>query len=198
MRAFARHFVSWLFVLAFAAPVAGMDCDFPGNLVPNCGFDVDEAGWFMGADSITGETSDCTTGPRCVTLDRADAVHSIEVMSACIDVNPSTYFTFGGWLRRVSGVITQSCSLSLYEYTDKVCGPGLFPAFFVRAPSASWGELRAGHQVGGTTLSVKLRLACGDENNDFVVRIDDFFVQIAAFTDGFESGDRSFWSVSVP
>ena len=189
----ARVVVALLGV-GFPFPLAAVDCNYAGNLIPNCGFDNDQSGWFITADTVTGETSDCTTGPRCVTADRFDLVNSFEAMSACVDVPPSTYFTFGGWLRRVSGTITQGCSLSLYEYTNKICGPGLFPAFFPRTPSGTWAPLRAGHQVGAGTLSVKLRLYCGDEGGDFVVRIDDFFLEEAIFTDGFDEGNMNFWS----
>ncbi len=180
-----------------AQPATARSCTIAGNVVPNCGFDVNDDGWFMTTDLATWVGSDCATGPGCMTLERWTFNGSIEAISSCIDVSPSGYWAFGASIRLDNGAASNGCFLSFTQASNDNCSAFLSETFFARPVDATWSEQMAGIATSGATQALQLKLVCSS-NVDFLLRIDDFFVMPAVFVDGFESGNRNAWSSTTP
>jgi hypothetical protein len=184
-------------LVATSCPAGARSCTVAGNLVPNCGFDVDYVGWNLTTDLPTWVADDCSTGPGCLTLDRWDFNGAIEAITTCMDATPSTYWAFGGSWRLDSGTASSGCFLSLAQYSDGDCTTFLSETIVPRSIGSIWREQLSGLMTSGATQSVKLKLACFSQV-EFLVRIDDFFYLPAVFVDGFDAGNTSAWSLSLP
>ena len=181
----------------FVAAVRAGDCGVAGNLVPNCGFDVDLANWTLNGEPALHVAGDGASAPGCAALDRYESLQMIEAVSDCLGVEPLQPYALAMSVRLASGAVPDICFLSLLEYSDASCGAFLFEDFFLVHFDPTWRELRRGRTVGASTQSAYLKLTCSGPS-DFVVRIDDGVVVPVVFADGFETFDTSFWSLAVP
>jgi len=184
-------------LVATNGPADARSCNIAGNLVLNCGFDVDSAAWNFTTDLLTWVGNDCSTGPGCLTLERWDFAGAIEAISTCMAVSPSTYRVFGGSFRLDSGAVSSGCFLSLAQFSDGNCVTFLSETLAARPIGATWREQLVGHLISGATQSALLKLACFSDV-EFVARIDDFFYLPAVFVDGFDTGNSSAWSFTQP
>lgn len=180
-----------------AAAAPALACDDPENLVPNCGFDTDLAGWFFSGDSADHVPGDGVSAPGSVEVNRHDGVQAIEAFSACLDVDPSTPYEVAIAARVVSGPGPSVCFLSFVEHANAGCSDYVAEPFLPVVVGTSWQRLRWSRTSEATTQSAILKFACfGDA--DFTVRVDDGEVVPALFADGFEAGNTAAWSVTVP
>ena len=180
------------------APAVARPCDAAGSLVANCGFDAGPENWLLNGEPATWVTDDCATAPGCVRLDRPTVSTSVEAISDCVAVQPSTEYAFGGSFRLESGAVSQGCLVDFWLHSDANCDTFLDFEFAPFSVSSEWRDQIAGVSTTAATQSMRLRLACFSEGSDFVVRVDDGLVLPAVFVDGFRSGDLSRWSSTAP
>jgi len=190
--------------LLVAAVVQAADCTQAGNLVSNCGFDTDLADWTIGAaDSSSHIPDDGGFALGSAELDRHDGIGAIEIISSCIEVVQATSYNVGVGYRLLSGMLSTSCTLSVWQFPLVACSEfdsSLNIGFWL---TAVWSE-RFDEVVTGTGInSIKLRLACTSGGSDFVLRVDDFLFgedlfSLVVFNDGFESGFADNWSARSP
>jgi len=180
-----------------AAAAPALACDDPANLVPNCGFDTDLAGWTFSADSADHFPGDGASAPGCVEVNRHDPSMTFEVYTACVEVEPSTTYKLAIAARVVSGPGPDGCVLALREYSSTDCNGFLDEPFLPLLFGSVWRPILWSRTTGATTQSAVLRLAC-NAATDFTVHVDDGEVVPAVFADGFEAGTTTAWSVTVP
>jgi hypothetical protein len=190
MRHHRALLVALLVALALARAAGARDCSLSGNLVPNCGFEIDTGGWTPVADSFTRIASGCASGAGCAALDRLGPLG--QAWSSCFPVTAGSYYAFGVSLRVASGAVPAGCYVELIEFSDAVCGADISGPPFLRVPSAAWREWIAGRTAAGQSAWIKL--SCSSPT-DFVIDVDDFFVVPAVFVDGFESNGMGKWAV---
>lgn len=184
-------------VSAAAAATPAPACHDPANLVPNCGFDTDPAGWMFSADSVLHVSDDGASAPGSVEVNRHDASQTFEVFSACLEVDPSTTYKLAIAARVVSGPGPGGCVVSLVESSGTDCSGFVAEPFLPVLFGASWQRFLWSRTTDAATHSAVLRLACNGAT-DFTVRVDDGEVVPAVFADGFEAGNTAAWSVTVP
>ena len=191
-------------LLVAAQTVRAADCTQAGNLLTNCGFDVDLTGWdITAADASTHIPDDGAFALGSVELDRNDGVQAVEMFSGCVMVTPDTEYDLGLAHRLVMGPFAQRCFLDIWEYPTPACGDFLGATAIPFTPVPSWSEVFDRHLVGALTESVLVRLVCSYSKNDFVVRFDDFMFgenlfSPVIFNDGFESEFTDVWSSVSP
>lgn len=182
---------------ATAAATPAPACDDPANLVPNCGFDTDLAGWTFSADSTAHVPGDGVSAPGSAEVDRHDGTQAFEVFSACLDVDPSTTYKLAIAARVVAGPGPDGCVVSFVEHSSADCNSFVAEPFIPVLFGTSWQRFLWSRTTSATTQSARLRLACNGAA-DFTVRVDDGEVVPAVFADGFEAGNTTAWSVTVP
>jgi len=191
-------------LLVAAQTVRAADCSQAGNLLTNCGFDVDLAGWdITAADASAHIADDGAFALGSVELDRHDGLEAIEIFSGCVTVTPDTEYDLGVAHRLVVGPFANRCFLEILEYDGSVCDGFLNALAIPFTPVPSWSEVFDRRRVGATTESVQVRLACSYSKNDFVVRLDDFMFgenlfSPVVFNDGFETEYTGVWSSQFP
>ena len=184
-----------------ASPARARPCDAAGSLVPNCGFDTDTTGWFFIADSVVHATDDCATGPGCVELDRDDgAIFAEAATFDCFPVEPLTGYAYGFSIRLESGTAALGCFATFIPYQNEACTIHIQDdSFILFTPAAQWTEHSGLVTTTADTVAARLEVRCGDFEDDFVMRVDDaLVVATTIFVDGFETGDASRWTSSVP
>ena len=173
-------------------------CTFGWNLVPNCDFAVDLAEWTLFGDSAVHVPDDGHFAPGCVAIDRNGGPGTTIATSACIEVEPDAGYTSGGSARLASGTQPWECRLSVSQWSEANCSGSVFDPSELVPITNAWTEFSRLDRMQATTLSAQVRFVCYNPAADFVVRLDDFWLSSAIFTDGFESGDTSAWSIAVP
>ena len=191
-------FVAGALVAIVAESAFATDCTQPGNLVPNCGFVVDLAGWYFTASSETHIPDGGASTPGVAELDRHDGVEAIEAFSACFAVSPLTDYEFGASFRLPSGTGVFGCTMDVLQYSDGSCSAYDSESSYSFTPVFEWTEIAGSLTTGAGVPSAQIRMACFS-SSDFVIRIDDFLfgqgiVFGPIFADDFESGDISKWS----
>ena len=190
--------------LLVAAAVQAADCTQTGNLVSNCGFDTDLSDWAIGAaDSSAHIPDDGGFALGSAELDRHDGINAIEIISSCIEVAQDTSYNVGVAFRLVSGSVSSTCTLDIWQYELTACNdfaPVLSTGFL---PTATWSEIFGEILTGTGINSITLRLACSSEDSDFIIRLDDFLFgedlfSPVVFNDGFEAEETLLWTSQSP
>lgn len=189
-------------MMAVTSGVASaVDCTQPGNLVPNCGFVTDLSFWFFTADSATWVLNGASS-PGAAVLNRHDGIGAIEAIGACFPVSSSTTYDLGASFLLSSGVVTTSCTLDVWMYTDTTCNSSDSDVSFGFIPNSGWTEVTDTLTPASGINSAVLRMACFSDS-EFVLHVDDFlfasgFLDPEIFANGFESGNLSAWSLAIP
>jgi len=194
-------FVAGALVAIVAESAFATDCTQPGNLVPNCGFVVDLAGWYFTASSETHIPDGGASTPGVAELDRHDGVEAIEAFSSCFAVSPLTDYEVGASFRLPSGTGVFGCTVDVLRYSEGSCSAYDSESSYSFTPVFEWAEIAESLTTGAGVQSAQLRMACFS-SSDFVIRIDDFLfgqgiVFGPIFADDFESGDTLAWSQTV-
>jgi len=193
-------------VLGVAFQTFGACGDNPINLLrlSNCGFDVDISGWtLVRGDLFVHHPIEGYSDPGAgyieptyyAILQRAE----FELDSPCVQVANFTEYYFGAYVKAAVGAVT--CGVFLFEYSDTTCGNWL--SGIGGSPTTSYGDwVRMESQLTTSpiTQSARIRFWCQDVSV-FQALIDDAFIQnipLDIFADGFESGDTTAWSNTVP
>jgi hypothetical protein len=185
--------ISWVASGAQARP-----CDVAGSRVPNCGFDSELPPWFFLATTAIWVGHGCATAPGCAQFSRSGAVLFAQALSACAPVDPLQEHLFGFSMRVVSGAPDGDCSYALHLYDDPACviASGQVQGFF--PPTAEWSHVERYFTAPASTMGARLVVQCDDPDNGFLLALDDALLVPVLFRDGFESGDFSAWTLSVP
>jgi len=174
-----------------------------GNLISNCGFEVDTAGWTTTwVDSLVRTTSAAHGGIASAETDARFSATSnlfLSQITTCVPVNPETNYGVQTFFKLVSGAIP-SCSVGTV-FIDALKCAGFLVGNQSTLPAAiddqSWTRASGIAASPADALSVAVILTC-QASLDFLVRQDDAFLAPAIFLDGFESSDLSEWSSSSP
>lgn len=176
-------------------------CPDPNNVVVNCGFESDLSNWIprSGVYSIT--TSDSRSGAACVEVDSfynpTYETYQFQLEQNGIPISGDTTYTLGGYFKRVSGDLTNSCRIAWVEY--EVCPMTNFvggtPTGWISPNSTGWTLASKVFTTHPDAACGRLLLECLDAPVDFIARVDDvYLIATLIFVDGFESDDTSAWS----
>jgi hypothetical protein len=161
------------------------DCQDPGNLIENCGFDTDLSGWDVFHPGFHSHVStDGSSQPGCLEL-VAQSIGGTSyggIFEQCVPISPNTTYVFGGYARVVSGSAGISCSFAGRVLTTSDCsgGPGVLAggAFeattsWSQSPAFSVTTIAAGGSISAAR-TVHLHMSCF-QNSPFTLHFDDFF-----------------------
>lgn len=199
-----RLFALSTLTLAVATPAFGQDCtDEPGNLVENCGFDTEIPPWndFFGTAIHDSGEGFFSNGSASLSGEETGNGHELQLRQCITPVASERTYRFGGALRG-GATPPDECLLTAATRSATDCGGGGTFAWSTLMPSAgawvSFTETELTTLAG--TVAVLLDVTCIRADSDFGAHFDDaYFGETAAlFSDGFEDGDTSDWSSSVP
>ena len=198
-------------LLFAAAAEASQECPNGGNLIPNCGFEVNDTTFWEPFNGVLAtSTSFAHTGlaSGVIGAEEGSPGQFGNGIEACIeDVPPSTEFEYGVWaLFTTKGSLTGvGCVVSIAEYDADGC-----TGFTFNESNGSGGagleifeEVRGqkGFTTGASPGSIGIGVGCGigDAAEDFELYLDDFFLipALTVFKNGFESGNNCDWSDRV-
>lgn len=170
-----------LCVLAFAT-VASANCANPMNLVTNCNFSLDLAGWTLLRGTWT-QNADGSSQAGSANGISADFGNEEAQINQCIDVAPSTTYGVGFDVRLISGVTPGSCEVRVQPWSTNNCQTGTaLPGSVVPAsgtPTASFSQIGGADNFTstGSTEGVTLSVRCLGNTSDgaYTVRFDDVF-----------------------
>lgn len=171
--------------------VNAANCPSPDNLVANCGFDVDTAGYAaqdgdaIGYQNVIGSTA---PGAMIVADTPSDANSEAEA-ELCIDLDAQTNYRIGADVR---GEVADQCFLGWDEYLQPGCTQtnGIFlPAPTTPVNADAFTTLDAMLQTSPGVQSVELVIVCAtDGNSAALFLVDDVYVLPGPiFVDGFET-----------
>ncbi|HYC60723.1 MAG TPA: hypothetical protein VEK79_14260 [Thermoanaerobaculia bacterium] len=167
-----KWFALSLAVLLLLPAAAEADCaSDPKNLLAkmNCGFDQDIAGW---TDAAMGKSSH---EPKEHALKGTDGDQSLLIEGPCVQVKPSTKYTFGLRIRTASGS-PYFVGMDLFTYTDANCKEGAEPLHSAALPpNKTWQSATESATTSATTRSIHLRIA-GSGEPGFSILFDDLFL----------------------
>jgi hypothetical protein len=183
----------------------------PGNLLTNSHFDciaTGLAGWTVSDPvEIIHSPDDAEGSPISGSVQVMQlGVNSVFELDQCVPTTAGTNYDFSGTLRMDTASFlsfTRGCEF----FAGSSCGsPGSGLALkvntdLVGSTAGAWvpilGTLEAPAGAGSALCGLTFTAALGQA---FTANLDDLFLGPAAliFTDGFESGDVSAWSTSVP
>jgi hypothetical protein len=190
----------------FGSPAIADDCEsIGGNQVTSCGFESpgEVAAWSHSSGTLAfaaglGETGNGGLG----TAEDFGSLWVFGFKSPCFAATPGQELDLGYWVRLFSGVAPDRCSAGWQQFSDLSCsganGGGIGTDQFV--PGAAYIEVTGSHLVGAGTVAMRLAIDCRSTAGDFEVLVDNGYAKDASyiFDDGFESGDTSAWSSTVP
>lgn len=192
--------------VAFAAALvlltgsAHAQCEV-GNLITNCGFETDTAGWFESdAEALVRTLADSHGGVAC---GEAGAIPVAGVgyqmiLGTCVPAEAETRYDLSGYFKLATGA-NPNCGISALFIDAPACA-----GFFVGnswipygpVDSLEWKGVQGEIDVPSGVESIVLFPSC-QASDDFVVRLDDVVFKFKSilgfFSDGFESGDLSKW-----
>jgi hypothetical protein len=190
--------------LPAAGAAATFYCPDHRNLVANCGFEVDTAGWAVSAESFTRTEASAHGGVASAEglalFNPVNDTYRLQI-STCSPVHSGGLYRVGAWFESVASGPVANCRAWLQAHGSTNCiGPVLdfFNGSWVTAQDGVWTA-----SVSSTTLPVGTRgvatfAACTHSPVSFVVRVDDIFLLGPLFADGFETGDAGEWSAVEP
>jgi hypothetical protein len=179
------------------------------NLVANPDFDSGIAGWHLvGRGALTHSTDGAMTPGSLEAAGGLAGNATQAIAGQCLSgVSPGQILDFRARLRVVSGSPSY-CRVALFESERDDCRWIALGAELRRtAFSGGWDPLSGGSlPMAAGTRSIELRLHCANAAGDLdplVVHFDDVSVTRAGFvseifSDGFELGNTSRWSSTVP
>jgi len=187
-------------------PAIADDCEtIAGNQVTSCGFESpgDVAAWSLAAGTLVfaaglGETGNGALG----TAGDFGSLWVIGSTSPCFPATPGQEFDLGYWVRLFSGVTPDRCTAGWRQYSDLACsvGNGGTIGSDQIVPGVAYIEVTGSHLVDAGTVAMELSFDCRGAAGAFEVLVDNGYAKDASyiFADGFETGDLSAWSSSVP
>lgn len=177
--------------LAVSTHAAAVNCPSPDNLVANCGFDVDTAGYVaQDGDAIAHDAQLGSTSPGAmIVVDTTDDANTQAEAELCIDLSAQTHYRIGA---DVLGTGASQCFLGWDEYTQPGCTQtsGIFlPTPTVPVNGNGFTTLDALLRTSPGVQSVEMVIVCdGSDNMPAVFVVDDVYVlRGPMFIDGFES-----------
>ena len=179
-------------------------CPDPDNLIQNCGFETDTQGWdLLYGDSLTSSTADSRSGIASGEIDAAfnpsGQAYWFWMEQFGIVIPGNEPFLLGAYLKWASGP-EGVCSLHWYFFDGCPGMPlGSGSSSNVFPNTTTWTLASAQATTSADTQCMSVAVSCTEWTGDFTVRADDVYVfPIGIFFDGFESGDTSAWSATVP
>lgn len=172
--------------VAAAAAAATPRCEqVKGNLVANCGFAKDLAGWT--SQAVTTLSFDGSHGfPASGTLRMSNQPASEAGAATCVAVTGGTRYELSGWLRRLDG--PGECLPFLEEHASADCKAGA-SGFHTLEPqtllTGTFKQVSGSAQVAAGTVAVRAGFACYGEHDDDVqsVLLDNVVLrEVAAST----------------
>lgn len=188
-----------------AAPVgAQWVCDDASNLTVNCGFDYSIGGWTLWAGDSFAYSADGHHASGSIEIGSQSTMGYAASIEQCVGGLGGLSAVDGGfWVRLVGGPL-DSCSLNITQYTGTGCSGGYLGYAYVGRYSftTEWEWVGATFPLDATAASLMIEASCYAFSADFTVRFDDIYLgkdlQPPLFADGFELGNMSRWSQSVP
>jgi hypothetical protein len=159
------------------------DCEVAGNLVENCGFELDDSGWVVSATSSGHVEHGCLSGAGCIELTHEAPDPEIVYVSQCIPITINIVYRFTAHVRVVAGTLDH-CELAAAPFIEGDCTGGHYGDSFVYqlfVPGDSWDQSPTLHvytgvppgNIGPNPQSVLISVACRGSAT-FTVRFDDF------------------------
>lgn len=192
--------------LFFGSPAIADDCEtIGGNQVTSCGFETpgEVAAWSGTAGTLAfaaglGETGNGALG----TAEDFGGLWVVGSCSLCFPATPGQEFDLGYWVQMFSGVAPDRCTAGWAQYSDLSCSGGNGGSIGVDefVPGATYIEVTGSRIVGAGTAAMRLIIECRSATVVFEVLFDNGYAKDASyiFADGFESGDASDWSSTMP
>lgn len=189
-----------LFALFAAGPVSA-----GGDLVVNGTFDINLDGWDTGGGLSAWFAEDATGGSSGSAI-LTNVYPSGGVVQSpllqCVDVDPGRYL-FRAAARIPTGqATTGEAYLIAYAYGGPGCGGAPVAGSFWTNPFFSdlWttGGVLIDVPPGGGSVSLRTQVLKFEAGGSFDALFDDIELIPTVFSDGFESGDTTGWSVSTP
>jgi len=166
-----------LAVILLLPVAAAADCATdPKNLLAklNCGFDRDISGWTqseMGKSSHEPKEGN----PKPGALRGTDGNQSLLIEGPCVQVKPSTKYTFGLRMRTATGT-PYFIAMNVFQYTDANCKEGAEPLHSAgMPPNKTWQPVTESATTSDTAASVHLRIT-GSGEPGFSILFDDIFL----------------------
>lgn len=194
--------VATLLATLLAASPARAQCGSP-NLIANCSFEVDMAGWLPTfVQSFTRTTADAHTG-----VASAEAVPAVNggfhvQVTTCVAITPGIYGV-GGYFRKTFDPINPdpSCRVQIVFLDAPNCAGNILGTTSTESRLAAdegWIRVHSSLTIPAGTQGVAVSPFC-TSGGEYVVRIDDVSIAIAdLFDDGFETADTTAWSFATP
>lgn len=179
------------------------------NLVSNPAFGSGIAGWHLVGRGVLASSTDGAAAPGSLQATGGLAGDATQAVAGqCVSsVSPGQALEFQARVRVVSGSPSY-CRIALFESERSDCRwIGLGAEVRRTAFSGGWDLLSGGSlTTAASTRSVEVRLHCANaigNRQALEVRFDDIAVTPAGFvaeifSDGFELGNTSRWSSTVP
>ncbi len=180
-----------------------------GDLVSNGDFSSGISAWRLVGRGSLSHSTDGSGAPGALEIDGGLAGNSTQsVAGQCLSpVTPGQTLNFGATVKVVDGTPSY-CRVALFESEGADCLWITLASEVRRAAfSGGWDVLSGGVlTVGAGTGSLELRLHCANADGQtgaLRARFDDVVVSTTPtadeiFSDGFEDGNTSAWSLAVP
>jgi hypothetical protein len=212
----ARLLVLSLSALVVAGAASGqqVECSAdPRNVLrfENCGFRSGIAGWpdLVGENAIAnlveGNPSPGSYQIDSVIDDEGDRVTTIH--SPCALIAPSSTYELEARFKIVDPSDAVQCGFFVAGYSDDRCGgdPNGRDSAEIRVTGSAWASLHDTYVSRGIDSSMRIFAFCYEDasGSTFTMLMDNFTASgpisgSPIFSDGFESGDTSAWSKTVP
>jgi len=161
------------------------DCGVPGNLVPNCGLDVDVAGWQLEdgvSVSYDATEGNSNLGAASVISTNDPSYPRAMYLTPCMTLSAATTHTVGAHFKLSAGVTGPKCNTELIQFADAACTSfaGTYGTGAGVPTSGNWTQFDFdGLTTGAAVNSARLRMNCVENSggaNPFTILVDDAYV----------------------
>lgn len=191
-------------LVGVAVPGHALDvCDDPSNQTLNCNFTYGIRGWVQYFGNSFLHSIDGNNAPGSIEgTSQSTMGYSLTINQCVGGLSGLPSVNYGAWVRVVAGTVGR-CYVKAYRYTDDNCTTYLDMNLFEKTPrSGGWTWVGGQTLLEPTVAGIRIAVQCSSTSDPFTVRIDDIYlgegVGDAIFLDGFEFGDTSAWSATVP
>lgn len=217
-----RSLVLFLSALAIAGAATGqpIDCtNDPRNVFrfENCGFRSGIGGWTdLVGTAATFNAGEGDPAPGSYQIDSIvpteddsgdDGDREVAVRSPCVPIVPSSTYQVEARFRIVDPSDAVQCGFFVAGYSDAACSgaPNGMDSPEIRVSGTSWASLSETYVSRPADSSMEIFAFCYEDPSGpvFTILMDNFIAggpvsRSPIFSDGFESGDASAWSRTVP
>jgi hypothetical protein len=200
--------VALLLGVLIGSPALAKDCEtIDGNQVDSCGFEspAEVAAWSPSGGTLVFAAGAGETGNGAVgSAENFSGTWVFNAWSPCFPAVPGQEFDLGFSVKLLNGSVPDRCSAGWLQFADMACS--VQNGFTSKAgdeviPGGAYSEVTGSHvvtegQLG--TLAMSLFIDCRGAAGAFEVLVDNGYAKVSIFADGFETGDASRWSNTVP